>query len=201
MTSTELVEFVNREYNQYTDRIYGLETGQRTEYVAMVDYLSGVGLKDGFIEVGSAWGASFHLWGLLIPNGPKVSVDIPGPDSPNGYPPALTMEALLERDRRWATHFSDVNPVYGDSLLQETEDKVAKVLDGRKVGFLYIDGYHAYDWVKNDFERYSKYVIPGGYVGFHDLNYPELRQFWNELKPATTHVLDAGFAGILRLPS
>lgn len=37
------------------------------------------------------------------------------------------------------------------------------------LGLLFIDGSHAYESVLNDYEIWSKHIIPGGYLAFHDI--------------------------------
>lgn len=39
---------------------------------------------------------------------------------------------------------------------------------GRGIGVLFIDGGHDYNTVKNDFDLWSQYVIPGGIIAMHD---------------------------------
>ena len=39
----------------------------------------------------------------------------------------------------------------------------------RKIDFLFIDGNHAFDAVKHDFETWGAFVKPGGYIAFHDV--------------------------------
>jgi len=41
---------------------------------------------------------------------------------------------------------------------------VKKILAGRQVDFLFIDGDHSYEGVKKDFEMYSSLVRKGGVV-------------------------------------
>lgn len=38
----------------------------------------------------------------------------------------------------------------------------------KPIGLLWLDGDHSYDAVKSDFFGFSPYVIPGGFVAFHD---------------------------------
>ncbi len=86
-----------------------------------------------------------------------------------------------------------------DSTKEETRDKVRKLLNGKTIDFLYIDGDHTYRAVKSDFEFYSPYVRVGGIVGFDDIMLTdpkyiqagvEVNLFWNELNtPAGTQSL------------
>lgn len=52
--------------------------------------------------------------------------------------------------------------IRADSHKQETFEKVEKILNGRKIGFLFIDGDHTYEGVKKDFEMYNKLAVEGG---------------------------------------
>ena len=52
----------------------------------------------------------------------------------------------------------------------ESEKRVDEILGGRKLDFLFIDGDHSEYFVRNDWNRYSKFVRSGGIVVFHDYN-------------------------------
>ena len=47
-------------------------------------------------------------------------------------------------------------------------DEVATLIEPGSLDFVYIDGNHAYSYVKRDIANYSKLVKPGGWVGGHD---------------------------------
>ena len=50
---------------------------------------------------------------------------------------------------------------------------------------IFIDANHTYDYVKQDFENYVKYLDKGGVIAFHDIDCPDwpgINKFWNELK-------------------
>ena len=79
----------------------------------------------------------------------------------------------------------------GDSRDKATLDKLVHRLGGRKIDLLFIDGDHAYDTVKSDWDMYSPLVKH--IVAFHDICWgmdwmpdkqgekPSVRQFWQEL--------------------
>jgi predicted O-methyltransferase YrrM len=48
---------------------------------------------------------------------------------------------------------------------------------GRPIRFLFIDADHSYDGVKADFEAWSPYVAPGGFIVFHDYAIPDVQRF------------------------
>jgi predicted O-methyltransferase YrrM len=75
-----------------------------------------------------------------------------------------------------------------DSHSLDTREHVRKLLAGRTIDFLFIDGDHTYAGARRDFEIWSELVTPGGHVAFHDiLRAPEgseceVDRLWAELK-------------------
>lgn len=69
------------------------------------------------------------------------------------------------------------------------------------IDFLFIDGDHHYQPVKDDFEKYYPLVSEGGFVVFHDAvlkNHPdvEVEKFWHEIKDKyTTTTITLGGTG------
>ncbi|MFQ3577991.1 MAG: class I SAM-dependent methyltransferase, partial [Verrucomicrobiia bacterium] len=84
----------------------------------------------------------------------------------------------------------------GPSAAPETLASVQKLLGGRTVDLLFIDGDHAYAGVKADFDAYWPLVTEGGVVAFHDIvpdhktrygqdtgNWAgDVPRFWQEIK-------------------
>jgi predicted O-methyltransferase YrrM len=64
---------------------------------------------------------------------------------------------------------------------------VKKILEGRKLDFLFIDGDHTYEGVKGDFKMYFPLVRKDGIIAFHDImpgppeNVGGAPQFWHEI--------------------
>lgn len=50
------------------------------------------------------------------------------------------------------------------------------------VDFLFLDGDHWYDGVKEDFEKFSPLVAAGGIIAFHDIHGDGVQIFWPEIK-------------------
>jgi glycosyltransferase involved in cell wall biosynthesis/SAM-dependent methyltransferase len=73
-----------------------------------------------------------------------------------------------------------------DSHSATTRARVAALLDGRAIDFLFIDGDHSCEGVWQDFEKYSPLVAPGGLIAFHDISQVPaewttgVAQFWRE---------------------
>tara|TARA_Y100000816_G_C26068288_1_gene561583 strand:+ start:68 stop:607 length:540 start_codon:yes stop_codon:yes gene_type:complete len=76
---------------------------------------------------------------------------------------------------------SNINLIQGNSYFDETEHKFKKEINNNKLDLLFIDGDHTLDGVKNDYERYSKYVKKGGYIIFDDYHHPIIKEYCNKL--------------------
>ncbi|MDY7000284.1 MAG: class I SAM-dependent methyltransferase [Thermodesulfobacteriota bacterium] len=80
-----------------------------------------------------------------------------------------------------------VNPVPLSSL------EAVKTWD-KKIRLLFIDGEHTYEGVKNDFEAWSKFVVPAGIIAFHDYgnpHFPGVKKFYSELMNSTDEYRDS----------
>jgi hypothetical protein len=82
-----------------------------------------------------------------------------------------------------------IYPIVGDSHALSTLNKIKRLLEGRKIDFLFIDACHDYGSVKKDYEFYSPLVGEGGIVAFHDINSLKssgwasgVHKLWNEIK-------------------
>lgn len=89
-----------------------------------------------------------------------------------------------------------LNYVRGASGDTRVLERVEKLLCGRQIDLLFIDGDHAYAAVKRDWENYRGLVRSGGWIAFHDIRPPEMtpeggyangfevavHRFWSEVK-------------------
>lgn len=70
-----------------------------------------------------------------------------------------------------------IDPLIGDSAT------TAREWSGQPIRLLYIDGDHAYEHVKNDYESWWHRIIPGGVIVFHDVlepGLPDVSRFLDE---------------------
>jgi len=76
-----------------------------------------------------------------------------------------------KKDFLWDTNTLKIkfDYVIGDSHKTETLERIKKVLNGREIDFLYIDGDHSEKGTIQDYEMYSPLVRVGGMIGFHDI--------------------------------
>ena len=131
------------------------------------------------IEIGSSPGSSLRFWCEIASknnNNMIISVD-------------------LNNDREWCLtrEKSNLHIVTGDSTHINTINEVETILNGRKADFLFIDGNHEYDYVKRDFENYSKFVRNGGIVGFDDFGNGDPQKFFLEIQGAKQRIHRYGY--------
>ena len=96
--------------------------------------------------------------------------------------------------------------IHGSSHDEELKQLVKDKLDNTKLDFLFIDGDHTYEGVKQDFEMYKEFVKPGGWIGFHDIKDTEFHRnadcrvdiLWNEIEGEKIEFLDnsSSYGGI-----
>lgn len=123
------------------------------------------------VEIGSYAGGTLHAWTSLAPHVYAVDLE------------AASMFAATSLPRQ--AHGATV--IAGDSHRQETLDQLRAALPG-PVDFLFIDGDHTYDGVRQDYLMYSPLVRTGGIVAFHDIiehsdrGGIEVHRLWREIK-------------------
>ena len=111
------------------------------------------------LEIGTLRGGTFYVWCRYLDTAEHlVSLDLPGRD--------------LKRRRDDLLHefapSKEVDVVRGNSHDDETFEEVADTLD-EPVDFLFIDGDHTYEGVKDDFEKYKELAADDAVVAFHDI--------------------------------
>jgi len=118
--------------------------------------------KGAMVEIGSWCGKSLIFSHLISTdrknNCKKYSIDpfLTSKDAPNGkYPKFLENLKKFKLDDK-IFHIKEKS---NDTGLHFKDD----------IEFLFLDGFHVYEYVKKDFELFSKRVISGGYILFHDI--------------------------------
>ncbi len=111
-------------------------------------------------EIGTDRGGTLYLWSKVIqPDGLIISIDLP-----RSYRKSLNRffySSFFETQR---IHFLREN-----SQSAECQMSVQKILNGKKIDFLFIDADHSYEGVKKDFKLYSDFVRKSGLIAFHDI--------------------------------
>lgn len=63
------------------------------------------------------------------------------------------------------------NGIYDKVTHIKQKSQIAGLSFDEKIEFLFIDGFHKYEAVKQDFELFYPKIIEGGYVAIHDITY------------------------------
>ena len=153
-----------------------------------------------FMEIGTDQGGTFAIWSKLSKDGKRISVDIPhGQFGRSDYDE-------YERDNYLKSLGSDVTMIWGSSHDYEMLQNVENVIKEDLLDFLFIDGDHTYEGVKQDYEMYKHLVKPGGWIGFHDIKDTEFHRnancrvdiLWNELEGNKIEFIDnsSAYGGI-----
>jgi predicted O-methyltransferase YrrM len=135
------------------------------------------------LEIGTAHGGTLLLWAAVAdPCATILSLDFAG------Y--AKWMVPLFNS---FARDKQRIELVQADSHELSTQKSVEGMLEGSELDFVFIDGDHSYQGVKQDFQMYCSLVRPGGLVAFHDIvRHPpstgcEVGKFWDEIKQLYDH--------------
>jgi len=142
-------------------------------------------IKPGAIlEIGTANGGTLFLFSHVASEAAVIiSIDLPGGKFGGGYP---KWKGILYR--AFTLPGQRIHLLRADSHDRETLEQAKRILDGKEIDFLFIDGDHTYEGVKKDFEFYSPLVQKGGIIALHDIVvHPpetgcEVSKFWGEIK-------------------
>lgn len=142
------------------------------------------------LEIGTARGGTLFLFARVSsPDALIISIDLPGGRFGGGYP-----EWRVPLYKSFAIHNQKISFIRENSHDFSTLKMIEKMLEGRKLDFLFIDGDHTYDGVKKDFEMYSDLVGQGGIIAFHDIvpgppeSVGDVPRFWSEIKHSFSYV-------------
>jgi len=117
------------------------------------------------LEIGTANGGTLMaLARVCAPDAMVISVDLPRGAFGGGYP--LWKLPLY---KAFARGNQRLDLIRGDSHSSATFEDVRARLSGQMLDFLFIDGDHTYQGVKQDFDCYRELVRPGGLIAFHDI--------------------------------
>lgn len=127
------------------------------------------------LEIGTSTGGTLYIWSRYLKSCERIiSIDLP-----EGYPHTkIKFFELFDRNKRF-------HCLRSNSQNRETQDRLSQILNNDKIDFLFIDGDHSYNCVRQDFEMYKQFVVSGGVIAFHDIVYRPnygVNMFWNEIK-------------------
>lgn len=117
------------------------------------------------LEIGTASGGMlFLLAKCAAPDASIVSVDLPRGRFGGGY-----ARWRIPLYSSFATRPQRINLVRADSHKRETLERVERILDGRPLDLLFVDGDHTYEGVMSDLQMYGPLLREGGLLALHDI--------------------------------
>lgn len=140
------------------------------------------------LEIGTYQGGTLFCWAKLAqPAATIISIDLPGGGFGGGYG-----EADVKRFEAYLQPGQTLHCLRADSHAAATRGQVQTLLAGRPVDFLFIDGDHTYEGVKQDFLDYGPLVRARGLIAFHDVSVNanpdcQVHRFWQEVKAQYPH--------------
>lgn len=134
------------------------------------------------IELGTYYGTSYCAFCQAVEqlglNTKCYAIDTWQGDSQSGFFGNEVLEDLKKHHDRLYGKFS--------RLIQSTFDEAIVHFEDNSIDLLHIDGFHTYEEVKKDFEKWLPKTSERGVVLFHDINVREkdfgVWQFWEEAK-------------------
>lgn len=137
------------------------------------------------VEIGSLYGGTLWYWVQFDYSSKIVAVD-----QLTEFEPFRT--EVLESRKQWEywgqSYGCELYHVEGSSTDPEVRAKTLAHLGGESIDFLFIDGDHTYEGVKEDWVLWNRMVKPGGLIAFHDTipsvnrHEPGVVRFVSELK-------------------
>ncbi len=134
------------------------------------------------LEIGLDFGGTFFLWSrAAAPDAHLLAIDTKPVGRLGMWSPFSLVRRAFAVGSQRVTLLMD-----SDSHSETTRQRIAALLDGRAVDFLFIDGDHSCEGVWQDFKTYSPFVAPGGLIAFHDISQNPaeptkgVAQFWRE---------------------
>jgi predicted O-methyltransferase YrrM len=136
------------------------------------------------VELGVFWGGSFFVFCQAVKAAGVAStvyaVDTWEGDSQAGK---LEEETYQSFQKHREAHFSDISKV----MRMRFEEALPSFPDG-SIDLLHIDGFHTYEAVREDYEKWSPKVSASGIILFHDVKVVDeeqkfgVKRFWDEIK-------------------
>jgi predicted O-methyltransferase YrrM len=115
------------------------------------------------VEIGRYAGGSLKLLSLLAKSEDCLIISID-----------LTSELWDKNGWDISSNICPIHLLNGDTHSVYTKEKLKRMLGGKLIDVLFIDGDHSFEGTKMDHEMYGELVRPGGIIGFHDITMKRL---------------------------
>lgn len=142
------------------------------EFLPLLQLMKG---SRSILEIGSRYGASLFNFAANMPDGSRVvSVDLGRCPDVKEHETGIWWRDICAHIAGW----HDMHLIQGDS---HSEEVIKQITDLGPYDFIFIDGDHSSEGVREDWENFGHL---GKYVGFHDIGLPDVFPLWCEIKKA-----------------
>ena len=117
-----------------------------------------------YLEIGAAHLATFRLFEQYLPKEDGLAIGI------DTHPNTIQWNLYKTEDR------CRTELIHKSSIEPDVFEQVKTILNGRKIDWLTIDGWHWYDHVRPEWDYYTPLVRPGGIVMLHDCDPPAVQR-------------------------
>ncbi|UCE66725.1 MAG: class I SAM-dependent methyltransferase, partial [Candidatus Zixiibacteriota bacterium] len=160
----------------------------RKEFIAFLELIQQIKPQT-LLEIGTARGGTLFSFTRVVSSGAFIiSLDLPGGRYGGGY-----YWWKIPIFRSFALRGQKLHLIRADSHKQSSLRLIQEKIGDRPLDFLFIDGDHSYEGVKQDFKMYGPLVRKGGIIAFHDIvpNTEDkscgVDRFWSEIKSLYEH--------------
>jgi len=142
----------------------------------------------GIVEIGSYHGKSTVLFGSILKEY-LSSAKVYAIDTHDGKLGAID-QGLKSFAPSFISFQRNIEKAGISDIVESIKDRACNVKWQLPISILFIDGLHDYPNVARDFWHFDEWIIPGGYIAFHDYAdyYPGVQAFVNELLNADTYI-------------
>ena len=155
----------------------------KSEIIKLLEIIR-ASLPKTILEIGTLNGGTLFLFSRIAnKDALLISIDLPKVKFGN-----FQFDWRVPLIKRFSLPHQKLKLIRANSHKTSTLYQVKKLLDGKKLDFLFIDADHSYDGVKKDFEMYGPLVKTGGIIAFHDIVPPSsdltntIHEFWKQIK-------------------
>lgn len=139
------------------------------------------------IEIGTWEGGTAYLWAQMVDkheDGQVFCIDIQFGTNQKREVFDIGAANHIEPIYRDKEYGKRVIEIEGDSSSPEIIQRLADLLNGKKVDLLFHDGDHSYEAVKKDLKNYTPFVRDGGWIAICDWADPThgVSKLWPEIK-------------------
>jgi hypothetical protein len=132
--------------------------------VGLEELIFTIGQPMNMVEIGSYQGASSEIFAKNLPVSKITCVDpwVNGYDDNDGSSWKNPMDEVESQFDKRMSNFKNV------TKMKMTSQEAVKEFEDNSLDFVYIDGLHTYDGVKNDITWWKSKIKEGGFLAGHD---------------------------------